>query len=226
MRKSDRWLFRATLSALLCVSAVAVYLGIRLHYAEDPIVIRSKFETPIVMRTEGGLLEVTRVAATTTFERTDPSHFWGIDLGKTVSRIRVPVTFRYHIELAPEWRATVREGQLFVVAPPMKASLPVAIDTSKLEQETKAGWARFNARENLEDLQRSISSELAKNAVLPANVEVQREDARKTVREFVVKWLLAQERWKDISPAQVRVFFADERVDKLGASVPTIAKSL
>ena len=87
--EADRWLFRATLSALLCVSAVAVYLGVRLHYAEDPVVIRSKFETPIVMRTEEGLLEVTKVAATTTFERTDPSHFWGIGLGKTVSRIRV-----------------------------------------------------------------------------------------------------------------------------------------
>ena len=56
-------------------------------------------------------------------------------MGETVPRIRVPVVYRYHIELAPEWRV-LRSRDLFtVVAPPGKPSLPVAVDLSRIDLE-------------------------------------------------------------------------------------------
>ena len=45
------------------------------------------------------------------------------------------------------------------------------------------------------------------------------EGARKTVAEFVRKWLLTQERWKDVDPGQVHVFFEDETIETLDPRV-------
>lgn len=76
-------------------------------------------EVPVVMRTLGGLLEVSTVTAYERFSRADSREFWGVDLGTTASQIQVTVVDRYHIEMAKEWpmaiegtRCIVRAGDL------------------------------------------------------------------------------------------------------------------
>jgi hypothetical protein len=81
--------------------------------------------------------------------------------------------------------------------------------------QTQAGWLRFNGRANLDSLLAEVTPELAIKVRSPAHIEAQREQARKTVTEFVTKWLITQERWKSVKPSQVRVYFADEPIERL-----------
>ena len=53
---------------------------------------------------------------------------FGIKIGETMPRIRVPAVYRYHIELEPEWRVVRADGVFTVVAPRVQPSLPVAVD--------------------------------------------------------------------------------------------------
>jgi hypothetical protein len=166
----------------------------------------------MVMRTRGGLLEVSRIHATESFDTRFVHTLLGIPFGETVPRIRVPVVYRYHIELAPEWQVR-REGAVFtVVAPPVQPSLPVAVDFGRLEKHVSGTWVLlpFTGDDALDDLERTLTRALAKRAVMPAYLQLQREAARKTVTEFVEKWLVTQAQWQTASQPQIRVLFADE----------------
>ncbi len=59
-------------------------------------------------------------------------------------------------------------------------------------------------------LQESITGTLAVKASSPAYVELQREVARQTLKEFVARWLITQEQWKGAAAYPIRVYFADE----------------
>lgn len=167
-------------------------------------------EKPIVMRTRGGLLEVATVRALERFTREDSRDFWGIDLGTTVSQIQVPVTYRFHIEMAREWPIEVRGFTAIARAPAVKPSLPVAFDTTLMEKYTRAGWARFNKEENLEALQRSMTPTLAARASGDAYRGLAEEAARKTIAEFITIWLLKETDWKRDPGHKVVVLFPGE----------------
>ncbi len=185
-----------------------------------------RISTPIVFRTPGGLLEVANIKTTELFEKKSMLHFAGINLGTTVSQIRVPVTYRYQTALGQEWRAYMSGDKFLVIAPAVKASLPVAIDTTGMQMQTQAGWARFNGGESLTELLREISPELEVKAKSSAHIELQRETARKTVAEFASKWLIKQEQWKAVKPDQVKVYFSDEPIEKLRSFGPEFAGTM
>ncbi len=170
---------------------------------------------PIVMRTNGGLLEVSTVTALESFEASKDHTIMSVPIGKTVSQIRVPATYRYHIELAPEWKIFKNGLDLIVVPPAVKPSLPVAIDTGKLEAHSSGAWSLVTGTKLTELLQRSLTAELARKAMIPTYVQLQREYARKTVQEFVQKWAANQDGFRQIQSANIKVFFADERVESL-----------
>ena len=54
----------------------------------------------------------------------------GVPVGQTTSQIRVTAVYSYHVELAPEWKVTLRDKTFIVIAPRVKPTLPVAIDTA------------------------------------------------------------------------------------------------
>jgi hypothetical protein len=175
----------------------------------------------MVMRTPGGLLEVSRIRATEEFDTRFVHTLVGIPVGETVPRIRVPAVYRYHIELAPEWRVLRTRDTFTVVAPPVKPSLPVAVDLSRMEKDASGTWVLlpFTETEALDDLERRITAKLAVKAVMPAYVQLQREHARKTVTEFVRKWLLTQAQWQSAAKPRIRVLFADEPLGSIDAVV-------
>ncbi|NBU24435.1 MAG: hypothetical protein EBS39_02200 [Gammaproteobacteria bacterium] len=168
-------------------------------------------EKPVVMRTKGGLLEVATVRALERFTREDSRDFWGIDLGTTVSQIQVPVTYRFHIEMAREWPIELRGRTAIARAPAIKPSLPVAFDTTAMEKYTRAGWARFNKEENLEALERSMTSTLAERAAGDAYRGLAEDAARRTIAEFVTTWLLKETDWKRDPLHKVVVLFPGEK---------------
>jgi hypothetical protein len=172
----------------------------------------------LVMRTKGGLLEVSRILATEQFDTRFVYSVLGFEVGETVPHIRVPAVYRYHIELAPEWRI-IRTGSLFtVVTPPVKPSLPVAVDLANIQKDVGGTWLLlpFNRSDDLNALERKVTPTLADKAGSPAYLQLQREEARKTVTEFVKKWLVTQTPWTTELGATIRVFFADEPIGAFG----------
>jgi len=94
----------------------------------------------------------------------------------------------------------------------------VAIDTATLEKKTESGWLRFNKSENLEALEREMTKQLEKRASEPRYIELQRPKAREAAAEFVANWMITKEKLK-VERSQVRVFFADEPIDRLDPMV-------
>ena len=166
----------------------------------------------IVLRTPGGLLEVSRMHTTEVFDATIKHSIFGIAVGETMPRIRVPAVFRYHIELAPEWRVVRADGVFTIVAPRVKPSLPVAVDFSGMEKDVAGTWILlpFTSNDDLDALERGITAKLAQKAKSRDYIDRQREDARETVREFARKWLVSQSKWKRVEYEDIRVLFADE----------------
>lgn len=173
---------------------------------------------PVVMRSPGGLLEIATVTVYERFKRTDTREFWGVPLGTTVSIIQVPVTYRYHIEMAREWPIYIDGKTAVVRAGEVKPSLPVAIDTARMEKYTQSGWARFNKDENLQMLERSITPELQTRAHVPAIRQLAVGAGRQTVREFVTTWLLKEQGWKRDAQYKVLVLFPGEAESSARAS--------
>lgn len=177
----------------------------------------------VVLRSKGGLLEVSRIRSPETFSARRPHDLLGLDLGATVTQIRVPAVFRYHVELAPEWRLRIRsDGSVLVIAPAVKPSLPVAIDTAKLERHAEGRWSFFTGTTELDALQRTLTETLAVKAASPSYIAFQRDAARQTVAEFVRKWLLTQARWQHLRDAKVQVLFADEPIERLPETGPAV----
>lgn len=208
----------------LLIAVIGASLGTGAYYGANmrlgekgPVSVVAQDEQ-IVMRTKGGLLEVSSIVATETFEQATVYSALGINLGKATARIRVPATYRYHVELAPEWRFIRRDKTFVVIAPAVKPSLPVAIDTAKLEGESFGKWSILSGNTDIAELQKSITAGLGQKASSQKYTDLQREHARKTVTEFVEKWVLSQEKWKSGTGYMVRVFFADEPVEKIQTS--------
>jgi hypothetical protein len=140
-----------------------------------------------------------------------------IPLGTTVTEIRVPVIYRYHLRFDEPWLLEV-EGQSCVVhAPEIRPTLPPAIDTGRMEKYSERGWLRFNEEEQMEELERSITAVLSERAADSRHLEMVRERCRLEVAEFVRSWLLDEDHWREDRFRSVTVIFADE----VGVETPT-----
>src|SRR5207249_7543908 len=153
---------------------------------------------PEISSTGAGGLELATSDQTETFRAEDEkSIFWDkLYLGKTISEIRVPVTYRYHLRLADPWQLDVSGQTCIVIAPAIRPSLPPAIHTDKMEKKSDEGWGRFNAREQMAELEKSITPTLSNYAADERHTALVREQCRKTVAEVVKSWLLKGEHWR------------------------------
>jgi hypothetical protein len=175
----------------------------------------------------GARLEVAAFEVVEIFRSTDELRIgWDlIPLGTTVSEIRVPVTYRYHLGFDEPWLIEV-EGQSCVVhAPPIRPTLPPAIDTGRLERHSERGWLRFNEGEQMEELERSITSVTSERAVDSRHIELVRERSRREVAEFVRSWLLAEDHWRADRFRSVTVIFADEMPSENAPQSPSLILS-
>ena len=211
-----RKILLVTVVAGLCVGAVLSLGYMKLadfaFWARSGGEVRSGMGTEILfMRTPGGLLEVSSFRSTEQFDKRFLYEVLGLEVGETVAHVRVPATFRYHIELAPVWKIARTDEVFRVVTPPVKPSLPVAVDLAHLEQDEGGSWLLlpFNADADREALMRELTARLAQKATSPAYLALQREDARKTVTEFVEKWLVTQEAWKSARQPRIEVVFSE-----------------
>lgn len=181
-------------------------------------------DSHVVMRTPGGLLEVSTIAAEERFDSSTNHTVLGVPLGKTVAQIRVPAVYRYHIPLAKDWSLRQTGDALVVIAPSVRPSLPVAIDTGKLESFALGLWSPLTGGQVVSSLQKSITSSLANKAATPQLINLQRESARKTVTEFVQKWVIQQPQWQGNKAPAILVLFEDEPLGQRAAPLLTNAR--
>lgn len=169
-------------------------------------------QIPEVSPTHGDVLELTTSRSDEDFTRSDSrSIAWNmIYLGTTVSTIRVPATFRYHLRLSDTWRLAARDKVCYVLAPSVRPSLPTAIQTDQMQKSTASGWARFNKDDNLAELERSITPDLDQRAGDSKHMKLVREACRQSVAEFVKKWLMKEDFWRSDRFTSIVVVFPDE----------------
>ena len=215
---------RTALSALLMIGVAANAALFAWQLRSPPkTTITVSAENRVVMRTPGGLLEVSTVTAEERFDSTTTHTVLGVPVGKTVAQVRVPAVYRYHISLAKDWTFRSTGNALVVIAPPVRPSLPVAIDTAKLESFASGIWSPITGDEAVSSLQRSITTTLAMKAPTPDLIKLQREAARQTVTEFVQKWVVQQPRWNGTKAPAIFVFFEDEPLGQRAA--PLLSES-
>lgn len=167
---------------------------------------------PEIASTGAGNLELATSDQTETFRAEDEkSILWDkLYLGRTISEIRVPATYRYHLRLADPWRLDVNGQTCIVIAPIVRPSLPPAIHTERMEKKSEAGWGRFNAREQMTGLEKSMTPTLESYAADPRHLALVRDQCRLTVAEFVKNWLLKEDQWRSDRFHTIKVLFADE----------------
>lgn len=185
----------------------AVYFWARQHGNPGPV----SNDVPVVIRTNGGMLEVAKVKHRRTFNLTQVLTLAGIQVPfcKASASYTVDTHVTYRVELARHWTVSYRDRRLRVTAPKLEPALPVAFDTSGMG--TTLQQCPMIPRGTQDDLLRSISGQLAKDARHPRYVSLARnQGARETVREFVQKWLITQRSYDIPRNTPIDVVFDDE----------------
>jgi hypothetical protein len=180
---------------------------------------------PEFSRTIGGKLELASFKVTESFERTDSEDFL-IPLGETRSRIRVPVTYTYHIELHDPWTLDVTNGLCYVTAPAIKHNVP-AIHTEGLVKDVQSDFLTrlkpgLDPRQRLDEFEKSLTARLWINAGSAKYQALVREECRKTVGEFVRDWILKDNRYKTYDIETLKIIFPDEIGREETRSLPTL----
>lgn len=178
-------------------------------------------DPPVVDALPGGLLETATMRMGEDFYKSDARTWWGLYLGNTVSHIQVAAVYRYGVPLQDNaWRVATRGSMAVVVAPLLRPSLPVAVDTSTWREKTENGWARFDKQDQLDDLRQGLSAELAERAADEHRVALARETSRRTIAEFAERWILAHDStWTPGVFSAVKVYFDDELDEDLSVVI-------
>jgi hypothetical protein len=165
-----------------------------------------------IASTKGDILEVATMQTDETVTKFDMKSAFNeaVYLGTTISEIRTPVVYRYHIRLSDDWQLSLENGICTVRGPTLRPTLPPAIRTEGMEKKSEAGWLRFNAAENLAALEKELTPTLEKRAGNQAHLDLVREAARKSVAEFVKTWLLKEGKPHQAAVRSITVIFPDE----------------
>jgi hypothetical protein len=176
----------------------------------------------------GGRLELASLTQTESFtESNNLVTGWGkLDLGSTVTEIKVPATYRYYLRLHDKWELDVQTNICIVHAPRFHPTLPPAIDTGRMEKKSVEGWGRFNAAEQMTQLEKDITPTLAVYAGDKRHLDMVREECRKNVAQFVRDWLLKEDQWRDDRFSTIKVVFADENQTNVLTIPPTLELKL
>lgn len=169
-------------------------------------------DIPVVIRTNGGWLEVATIKHRRSFDLKKTAKFVGMEVPfcAETATYAVDVAITYRVKLAKRWVGDVSDNVLYLTVPPPEPAIPVAFDTAKLRATLNSCWfmPSLNAKD---ELLRSISTTLAKDAQGSRYKQFSRgKDSRATIAEFAHKWLLNQKRYDLPQDTKIEVSFSDE----------------
>jgi len=205
-------LILASLAAFAITAGLIAWFLHRVTSPASNIAITQEFREyiPTAGPTDG-ILETATSSVPETFTQTDSGWLFNIiPLGTTVSEIRVPAVYRYHIQLLDPWKLIVSGQVCLVMAPQFQPSQPPAIITGQMEKSTSNGWLRFDGQDDLAMLEQGITGELEKRANDKTHRDFVREACRQSVAAFVRTWLMKENYWRDDRYHQIVVVFPDE----------------
>ena len=167
---------------------------------------------PHLVPGSGTTLELAAVESVETVTRSENRRLFFdlLSLGTTVTEIRVPVTYRYHVRLDAPWRLDVVGNACVVHAPALEPTLPPAIHTDRMEKRVERTWLQLDLTAQMDALERSLTPTLSARARSPKTVAMVRDLCRRRLAEFVRAWLLRTGHWQDERLTTVVVRFADE----------------
>ncbi|MFO1482656.1 MAG: hypothetical protein U1F71_04750 [Verrucomicrobiaceae bacterium] len=182
------------------------------HFQKQTITESFRENVKRIASSNGDVLELATLETEETVTRFDSKTLFDVVyLGTTESEIRAMVVYRYHLKLSDSWNLSMHEGKCVVVAPTIRPSLPPAIRTETMEKRSEAGWLRFNAAQNLTDLEKGMTGILERRAGVAGKINHVRVASRLSVAKFVEAWVLKEQ--KDLEQGGIReivVVFPDE----------------
>ncbi len=209
-------ILRSISTLLLLVGGLAAaYYLYNFYQKASPEVIEEQFISgiPTIFRTPGGNLEVAGFTATETFRRATTARLpfteYRLPFSTTITVIQVPVTYRYHIRVFDPWQIDIRGNTCVIYAPEIRPTLPPAIHTDKMMIYSEEGLLSWDAEAEIDSVLKGITPTLEENAQKPETIRGIREDARKTVAEFVRVWLVDRGNWGQ-EVTRIKVIFRDE----------------
>lgn len=174
---------------------------------------------PTIFRTPGGNLELAGLNATETFMSSDTAKMPFLNMNipgaTTTVIITVPVVYRYYVPLREQWDIAVQENVCVIVAPELRPMLPPSIQSENMQIKTIEGPLAFNGAEQQAKLLQGITPQLEANAKDSTKIKLVREEARKTVAEFIQAWLLQRGNWGEKKIEHVQVYFRGEETADL-----------
>jgi len=196
-------------------AAVGVKAAVNIAREFQPEYVNETFiewAQPTVRGNEGNILEIATATSTESFASRTYYTAFGKEIpgSDVVSKITVPATYRYHINLNSNWEIVARDQRMYVVAPIIEPSLPVAIDTARMKKEVEGSWLRVDERADLEALQSTLTTELALRSADPATIDQISDEARLSVAKFVKAWLLSQDHWRGDGFNEIIILFDNE----------------
>ncbi|HET7292778.1 MAG TPA: hypothetical protein VFM88_10155 [Vicinamibacteria bacterium] len=152
-------------------------------------------------------LQFAELLQTELFERTDAtSLFWGqLQLPDVVVEARAPVTYTYFVDFDKAWSFRLEGALLEATAPAIEFNTP-AVDPSAIRYVVRQGSLLRDEAQALERLKAGLT-ELSR-ARARDHVPLVRDTGRRTIGEFVERWL--RQGFEDGAAHRVRVRFADE----------------
>lgn len=194
---------------LFLVAALAIWWLNRPHIDE---VGEASNDIPVIIRTNGGMLEIETIKHRRTFNLTKTATVLGFEVPfcKEMASYTVDASISYRVRLAKRWVGDYKKGVLSLVVPPPEPFLPVPFDTSRL-RATLDDCALMPSMNAKDELLRSISGKLEQDAKSSRYLKLARgDDGKATIREFAQKWLLSQKQYDLPSEIKIEVSYSDE----------------
>jgi len=198
-----------------------------------PAIDRDKIKTdllagiPTIFRTPGGNLELAGLTATETFMSSDtarlPFFNFNIPGATTTVIITAPVVYRYHVQVLDKWDIDIVDNICYIYAPELRPTLPPAIQSENMQIKTFEGPLAFDGAEQQAKLLQSLTPQLETLAKDSTRIKFIREDARKTVAEFIQAWLLQRGDWGEKKIENIKVFFRGENGLPAASLAPPVA---
>ncbi len=128
------------------------------------------------------------------------------------TKLSVPATYRYHVDLNGAWDLAQVGSTCVVVAPQVQPTLPVAFDSAGMEWDVKTGsWLRdLDSDAGRRKLEPTITQQLKGRASSEEALENVREPSRVSIANFVKNWLKSEDQWRRGGFTEIKVMFPDE----------------
>lgn len=177
------------------VSGAAIFYGIH-RYQNRPMQnafpdlftenIDYRFRSYAIKLTGKQSLYVAKLQQQESIERTSYAALLWFQLPPMIVKVDVPVEYNYFVNLSGGWRFRV-EGDTLVVSIPELGSSTPAVDIANLKMTIAEGGLLRNETKALDKMTKELPGLLIDRAI--ANRKVVREEARKSVEQFVRAWI-------------------------------------